>query len=129
MEYADGMPMDRVGWGKVDEAQLRSFLAMHTESSGGAHGTPAKARRRGSNMLFHILRTLEQGVEQRPVADAVGPVASKMVVLVGHDSNLASVAALLGLHWTLDGRADDTPPALNCSSSFGGRAAEPGPFA
>ena len=61
-------------------------------------------------MLFHIARTLEQGVKQKPVDGAIGPADSKLVVLAGHDTNLAGVAALLGLHWTLDGRKDDTPP-------------------
>jgi len=30
LEYADGMPMDQVGWGHVNEAQLRRFLALHS---------------------------------------------------------------------------------------------------
>jgi 4-phytase/acid phosphatase len=33
-----------------------------------------------------------------------------MVLFVGHDTNIEGVAGLLGLHWTLDGRKDDTPP-------------------
>jgi 4-phytase/acid phosphatase len=61
-------------------------------------------------MLRHIERTLDQRVEGRPLADATGPTDSKLVLLAGHDTNLAGVAALLGLHWTLDGRTDDTPP-------------------
>ncbi len=110
LEYAEGMPSDQVGWGTVDEPQLRRFLALHSENSDLTHRTAAAARLEASNMLFHILQTLDQGVEQRPVEDAVGPVNSKIVLLVGHDTNIASVAALLGLHWTLDGRRDDTPP-------------------
>ena len=110
LEYAEGMPNDQVGWGRVDEPQLRRFLALHSENSDLTHRTAAAARLEASNMLFHILRTLDQGVEQRPVEDAIGPVNSKFVLLVGHDTNIASVAALLGLRWTLDGRRDDTPP-------------------
>jgi len=110
LEYADGMTMDQVGWGKVDEPQLRRFLALHSDYFGLMHRTPALARLEASNMLFHIARTLQQGVEQKPVADAIGPVGSRLVVLAGHDTNLAGVAALLGVHWTLDGRNDDTPP-------------------
>jgi 4-phytase/acid phosphatase len=104
------MPNDQVGWGRVDEPQLRRFLALHSENFDLTHRTTAAARLEASNMLFHILRTLDQGAEQRRVEDAVGPVNSEIVLLVGHDTNLAGVAALLGLHWTLDGRRDDTPP-------------------
>lgn len=110
LEYADGMPGEQVGWGKVDEPQLQRFLALHSDYFELIHRTPALARIEASNLLLHLLRTLEQGVERRPVADAVGPAGSKVVVLVGHDTNLSAVAALLGLHWTLDGRKDDTPP-------------------
>jgi 4-phytase/acid phosphatase len=110
LEYAEGMPMDQVGWGKVDEAQLRDFLALHTANFARTHGTLKRAKAEASNMLFHITRTLQQGAERHTVAGAVGPTNSKLVMLVGHDTNLAGVAALLGLHWTLDGRVDDTPP-------------------
>jgi 4-phytase/acid phosphatase len=61
-------------------------------------------------MLAHIAKTLQQRVEGKPVDGAVGPFGEKLVVFAGHDTNLAGVAALLGVHWTLDGRADDTPP-------------------
>jgi 4-phytase/acid phosphatase len=110
LEYVDGMPMEQVGWGKVDEAQLREFLALHTANFARTHGTPTRAKADASNLLFHIMRTLQQGAEQHSVAGAVGPAGSKLMMLVGHDTNLAGVAALLGLHWTLDGRVDDTPP-------------------
>jgi 4-phytase/acid phosphatase len=110
LEYAEGMPMDQVGWGKVDEVQLRSFLALHTANFARTHGTQERAKAEASTMLFHVTRTLQQGAERHSVAGAIGPANSKLVLLVGHDTNLAGVAALLGLHWTLDGREDDTPP-------------------
>ena len=112
LEYADGMPMNEIGWGKVDEPQLRSFLSLHTGYFERAYRSPAFARLAASNMLFHIERTLEQGVEGKTVDAAIGPADSKLVILAGHDTNIAEVAALLGLHWTLDGRTDDTPPGM-----------------
>jgi hypothetical protein len=33
-----------------------------------------------------------------------------LVFLVGHDTNIGPISALLGLHWNLDGRADDIAP-------------------
>jgi 4-phytase/acid phosphatase len=110
LEYADGMPMDQVGWGKVDEQQLRRFLALHSDYFDQVHRTPALARAEASNLLAHVTNTLEQEVDKKPVTDAVGPLGAKLVVLSGHDTNLAGIAALLGVHWSLDGRNDDTPP-------------------
>ena len=110
LEYGDGMAANKVGWGKVDEPQLRRFLALHTEYFDLIHRTPTLARIEAGNLLQHMVGTLEQHVKGGPAANAVGPVQSKVVVLVGHDTNLAGVSALLGLHWKLDGRRDDTPP-------------------
>jgi 4-phytase/acid phosphatase len=115
LEYAEGLPGNQIGWGNVNERQLRRFLWLHSDYFNLMHRTPKLARIEASNMLFHIACTLEQGVEQRPVANAVGPVNSKVVILAGHDTNIAAIAALLGLHWTLDGRSDDTPPGTELS--------------
>ncbi len=110
LEYTDGMPLADVGWGHVDQAQLRRFLALHTAYFDLLHRTPALARIENGELLRRIGLTLQQAVEDRPVDGAVGTPGQKLVVLVGHDTNLAGIAALLGLHWTLDGRTDDTPP-------------------
>lgn len=110
LEYTEGMPSDQIGWGKVDESQILRFMTLHTEHSELSDRAPARARMGASNLLFHIERTLQQAVERRPIEDALGSVDSKLVLIVGHDTNIAQVAALLGLHWTLDGRNDDTPP-------------------
>jgi 4-phytase/acid phosphatase len=110
LEYADGMPMEQVGWGRVDEQQLRRFLALHSDYFELAHRTPALAKAEASNMLLHIANTLQQAIDGKPVPDAIGPRDARLVVLAGHDTNIAGVAALLGVHWTLDGRTDDTPP-------------------
>lgn len=112
LEYAEGMPASEIGWGHVDELQLRRFLQLHSDNFDLMYRTPALARNEASNMLFRIARTLEQGAEQHPVTGALGPVNTRVVILAGHDTNIAAIAALLGLHWTLDGRTDDTPPGM-----------------
>ncbi len=110
LEYADAMPLQNVGWGHVDEAQLRRFLALHTVYFDLLHRTPALARLTAGEMLLRINQTLQQAVEDKPIAGALGMPGQELVLLVGHDTNLAALAALLGVHWTLDGRTDDTPP-------------------
>jgi len=112
LEYGDGMAADEVGWGNVDEVQLKRLLTLHTDYFDLIHRTPGLARVEASNMLEHLVGTLQQRVEGQPNSNALGPDESKLVLVVGHDGNLAGVAALLGLHWALDGRKDDTPPGM-----------------
>ncbi len=112
LEYAEGMPLSSVGWGRLNEAQVRRLIELHTVYFNLRYRTPALARAQGSAMLWLIATTLQQGAEGRAVEGAIGKPGDKLVVLMGHDTNLANVAALLGLHWNLDGRRDDTPPGM-----------------
>jgi len=115
LEYGDGMPMSSVGWGNVDEAEIGRLLALHSVYFGLIHQTPTLAKVEASNMVEYITRTLAQGVTGKPMEGAKGKPGDKLVVFVGHDTNIAGVASLLGLHWHLDGRDEDTPPGTELS--------------
>lgn len=110
LEYTEGMPPQSVGWGKVDEAQVIKLINLHSIYFDLMHRTPSLARMEASGMLDTITRTLQQGVQGNAVAGAIGTPGSKLVLLVGHDTNIGPIAALLGVHWNLDGRADDIAP-------------------
>ena len=110
LEYANGFPISSVGWGLLDEGHIRGLLQLHSAYFDLVHRIPFVAQVEASNLLEHILCTLDQAVSGRPVPGAVGHPGDKVVILVGHDTNLAAIAALLHLAWTADGRADDTPP-------------------
>jgi 4-phytase/acid phosphatase len=111
LEYLEGMPDAQVGWGRVDEATVRSLMAIHSASSDLVQRTPYIARTQASNLLAHMLRTMEQAEKQKPVASAIGSPADRVVVLVGHDTNISNVAALLDAHWLVDGyQRDDAAP-------------------
>jgi 4-phytase/acid phosphatase len=110
LEYTDGMPLANVGWGCVDEATLRVVMQLSEAGWDYRDRTPAVARMYAANMLFHIERSMEQKVSGKPVAGALGKPDDRMLLLVGHDTNIATVAGALGIDWTEDGRVDDTPP-------------------
>ena len=112
LEYVQGMPYADVAWGQLDEARLRDLIGLHTAEFAIAHRTPFLAQMQASNLLDHMLRTLQQAASGTPVPGALGQPGQRLVVLDGHDTNIASVAGLLHLHWTLDGRTDDTPPGM-----------------
>jgi 4-phytase/acid phosphatase len=113
LEYVDGKPMTEVGWGRVDEATLRRLMPLYVKGFDLRTRTPLSARSEGSNMVAHILDTLEQAAQTgsaKPVPGALGPAGTRLVYIGGHDSDLSRFGGLFGLHWTVDGITDDTPP-------------------
>ncbi len=113
LEYTDGKPAAEVGWGRVDEATLLRLMPLYVKGFDLVTRTPLSARSRGSNLVAHILDTLEQAAQNRsakPVPGAFDTVGTRLVYIGGHDSDLSYIGALFGLHWTVDGITDDTPP-------------------
>ncbi|HEY1792998.1 MAG TPA: histidine-type phosphatase [Opitutaceae bacterium] len=103
LEYADGKADADVGWGKVDGKVLTDLLALHDFFFDLADRTYYLAQVNGSNLASHIVDTLEQAASGDPVPGAIGPSGEKIVVLAGHDSNLASLGGLLGMNWWIPG--------------------------
>jgi 4-phytase / acid phosphatase len=110
LEYTEGMNASEVGWGCVNGANLRSLIDLHTAASEFSQRPKPIARVQASNLLHQIAESLRQAATGKPVAGAIGRASDKALFLIGHDTNIASVAGLLGLHWIADGRRDDTPP-------------------
>jgi 4-phytase / acid phosphatase len=110
LEYTDGMSEADTGWGCLDGATLRYIMQANIAAWNYEERTPAIARMNASNLLDHIRSTMEQSVSGKPVAGALGKSGDRLVILVGHDTNIATVAGALGIDWIADGRADDSPP-------------------
>ena len=120
LEYTDGKPMQEVGWGRVDAAALHRLMPLYVKGFDLLTRTTLRARTQGSNLTAHILDSLEQAAQQAqtqpgqavPHTDlgAFGPVGARLVYLGGHDSDLSYIGGLFGLHWSVDGIGDDTPP-------------------
>ncbi len=108
LEYTQGM--SDPGWGCLDGATLRYLMQLDTAAWEYSSRTPTIARMNAANLLDHIEKTMEQGASGQAVAGAVGNPGDKLVILVGHDSNISAVAGALGIDWVVDGRVDDTPP-------------------
>lgn len=110
LEYTEGMTGTNLGWGCLDEDSLRQVMQIHTAEADFTERTPVIARIYASNLLEAILTALEQSTSGKPVAGAPGKPGDRVLFLVGHDTNIATVAGALGLDWIVDGRRDDTPP-------------------
>jgi 4-phytase/acid phosphatase len=111
LEYLEGMPLSQIGWGRVDERTMRSLMLIHSTSSDLIQRTPYIARVQGSNLLAHIRDTLQQAELRKHVPGAIGAPDDKVAFLVGHDTNIANVAALIDAHWLISGyQRDDAAP-------------------
>ncbi len=108
LEYTDGK--SDVGWGCVDGAKLRALMQIDTASWEYGVRTKAVAQALASGLVEHIEQSMEQNMTGKPVDGALGKPGDRMLLLVGHDTNIASVSGLLGINWIVDGRVDDTPP-------------------
>lgn len=98
LESAQGMPNDQVAWGRLrGDAKLSELMLLHTLELDLAQRTTYVARRTGSSLLATILSRLENND------------APRLTFLVGHDTNIANVSGMLGLHWVIPGFAPDDP--------------------
>lgn len=97
MEYAEGMPMEQVAWGRADKALVLQFLAFHAQEFAITLRPLPIARFAGGPLARRILAGLT-GAEGPP-----------LTILVGHDTNIAAVAGLFDLHWQLADYPPDEP--------------------
>jgi 4-phytase/acid phosphatase len=115
LEYTQGMSKADTGWGCIDGPTLRIIMQVNSANWDYGKRTPAVAQIFASTILDRILKTMQQSVNGEgatgaAVSGALGKPGDRLVILVGHDTNIVTVAGALHIDWVFDGRADDTPP-------------------
>ena len=107
LEYADGLPDRQIAWGRASTPQaIRPLMRLHTLDFDLMQRTPYLAKRQGSALVDKIWSTLRGSVETN------GADGRRLTLLVGHDTNLANIGGMLGLHWSLPSfLPNETPPA------------------
>ncbi len=102
MQAAEGMPKDQVAWGRLaHDASLRELLTLHQLDQDLTQKTKPIAQQRGSNLLSLIGAILVNGHSFPGHAATGQPV--RLGFLVGHESNIHNIAALLDLTWQIPG--------------------------
>ena len=96
LQYGEGMPLDRVGWGRATPERLAEVSGLHALLF-DVFDRPDVMARRTAAVMAPTVRDLLGG----------GP---RVALLVGHDNNIAALASLLGAHFQLPGYALDDPP-------------------
>jgi 4-phytase/acid phosphatase len=109
LEYAEGMPVAQVGWGKAGTAaEVAAVMAVH-ERSFQIYGADRYATGRDGALMARLILAALAG-EPAAKAPSFGP-RTRLLALAGHDSNLIVVGSLFGLAWTLPGEPDASAPA------------------
>ena len=106
LEYTNGNA--QVGWGRVDHAKLLQILQLHVLGKELEHGNRYTARAHSSNIMSHILQTLQAGATGQAVSGTRVPPQARFVFLSGHDTQLAEFSGLLGLSWLVEGDQSTT---------------------
>ena len=111
LEYTNGFQGAELGWGRLTRQTLDKVLELHAFYADVMRRTAYLARARGSNLLAHVLLSMEQAETGKPVPGALGRPGDALLILSGHDTNLSNLSGMLGLSWKLPGyQPDDTPP-------------------
>jgi 4-phytase/acid phosphatase len=113
LEYADGKPMNEVGFGRMSRDDLTQILGLHSVYFDLSQETSYEARTGGSNMLSHILNTLYRvpANDMDEIPGGFGLDSSRFIFIAAHDTNIANVAGMLHAHWYLPNEeADPTSP-------------------
>jgi 4-phytase / acid phosphatase len=100
LQYTEGFPMEKVGWGRVSRAELDRLMEMNTRYHDFVLRTPYYAQIAGSDLAFRIKATLQQAAEGHETKGALGT-RQRFVLLAGHDSNLTWLGGLLRMDWLL----------------------------
>ncbi len=101
LEYANRFPMSAVGWGAVDVPKtMAQLLTLHNLQFDYMDRTPYIAKRQGSMLLRAVLETLLGGPYSGTQSGPMPPSDARFVAFVGHDTNVANLAAMLGTDWS-----------------------------
>ncbi|TQU97246.1 6-phytase, partial [Xanthomonas perforans] len=91
-------------------AAVAQLIALHNTSFAQSKRPLPVATAAASNLLAHLLATVQAAVGQTPSVAALAPPSTRLLVLVGHDTTLATLGGLLGVQWHRSDRPDDYPP-------------------
>lgn len=109
LEYTEGLPDKDVGWGRAAAAEkIAAVMPLHEMEADLTRTTPLLAARNGSLLAEQIAEFL--GAPKRAANLAPLPADARLVVLLGHDTNLSNIAGMLGVSWHLPQQPDSTAP-------------------
>ena len=107
MEYADGMPLQSVAWGRLPPGGLSQLTRLITLDFAIEMTTPYLSQVQSSNAAAHILRSMEQAIRGKSVPGAFGTPGTNLLGIISSDVYVVGLAGLLKMHWMLPGYQQD----------------------
>lgn len=98
LQYAEGMPLPQVGWGRASLQRLQQVSRLHALLFEVYARPRYMATRTATPLAREVLRRLDQGD------------GAKVSLFVGSDNHIAALSSLLGVHFQLPGYGADDPP-------------------
>ena len=115
LQYYEGFPKDQVAWGEIASDKQWQVLSKLKNGYQDSLFTSAEVAR-------NVAKPLVKYIDNALVGD--GAAKAKVTLLVGHDSNIASLLTALDFKpYQLPGQYERTPSAASCCSSAGTIAA------
>lgn len=105
LEYGE-WPEVSAGWGKVNSSILGQIMPVHSRVFDVVNRAPVVAWSNGSSLLNEITKALLGRHADTQINEA------RLMIYVGHDTNIANIGGLLGLNWQGKGYPlNGIPPA------------------
>ncbi|MDG4492279.1 histidine-type phosphatase [Xanthomonas vesicatoria] len=98
LQYADGLPLSQVGWGRATPERLAQVSRLHALLFDIYARPHYMAQRSGAPLAREVLQRF---------GNARAPTLS---LFVGSDTHIAALSSLLGVHFHLPGYGADDPP-------------------
>ena len=117
LQYSDNMPISDVAFGHgVDAKAVKALMAMHAAQYDLALDTPEFASHAGSLLMRQMLSAITSGTELSKQWPGDKRLERPLVMLFGHDTNIAEIQTMLGMQWELPNYpANDIPPGATLS--------------
>jgi 4-phytase/acid phosphatase len=99
LEYLEDKPMSEVGWGRISRDEIERLLVFNSIKFKYVDRPPFIAKASAGPLARTILVALK------------APAGARITLLAGHDTNIADLGGLLGMHWRVASYpADAIPP-------------------
>jgi 4-phytase/acid phosphatase len=98
LEYLEGLPLQQVAWGRASREDLTQMSRLHALLF-DVYARPS-----------YMARRLASVMARRVAEDLSTPTGPTITMLVGHDNNIAALAALLDIHFQIESYGRDDPP-------------------
>ncbi|MGH6659377.1 MAG: histidine-type phosphatase, partial [Sphingomicrobium sp.] len=99
LEYVEGKPMSEVGWGRATRDEIERLLVFNSIKFNFVDRPAYIAKGAAGPLARVILQALSAAA------------GSRITLLAGHDTNIADLGGLLGIHWQAASYpADAVPP-------------------